>query len=89
MLIDVLGHPIRKGDKVLTGNHYSTGMDIVAQVDKVTKKAVYVTLEATKWDYDMRKKYVEHTSVRRQPYQVVVIDKQLAYNKKHYPENFI
>lgn len=88
-MIDVLGHPIRKGDTVLTGYYCSPGMDITAKVDKVTKKAVYVNLKIGTYDYSTRKTEYKTRSIRRQPYQVVVVDKQLAHNKKNFPENLI
>ena len=88
-MIDVLGHPIRKGDTVLTGAYWSAGMNETTVVTKVTKKAVYVRLKAYRFDYQ-QDKYVDTVKeVRRQPYQVVVITQQLKHNQKHYPENLL
>lgn len=89
MLIDVLGHPIEAGMTVLTNGYDGSTMDQLVKIDKVTKKAVYVTL-TVRW-YNWREKvwYTGQRSIRRRPNNVLVIDKQLKYNRKMYPEYMI
>ena len=93
-MIDVLGHPITAGAQVLTGAYGSGGMDKVANVVSVAKKTLVVEVEKRKWHYnDVTKRWDCTTEpagrVRRRPHQVVVIDKQLAFNEAEYPENMV
>lgn len=89
MLIDVLGHPIEAGMTVLTNGYYGLTMDQLVKVDKVTKKAVYVTLTASWYNWSEKVWCTEQKSIRRHPNKVLVIDKQLKYNRKMYPEYMI
>jgi hypothetical protein len=52
MLLDILGHPIEEGMTVLTNAHNSPAMTELSVVEKVTGKAVYVTVYAYSgyWD---------------------------------------
>lgn len=93
-MIDVLGHPITPGAQVLTGAYGSGGMDKVATVLSVAKKSLVVEVEKRTWNYNYTTKTWDCTTkpagrVRRRPHQVVVIDKQLAFNQEEYPEKFI
>jgi len=92
-MLDVLGHPIQAGMTVLTNHYYSPSMGAITTVDKVTKKAVYVTIHCH-WGYwdKVNKAYVRQNGkkqMRRRPDQVIVIDKQLNHNRKKYPENML
>lgn len=93
-MIDVLGHPITPGAQVLTGAYGSGGMDKVSTVISVAKKTLVVEVHKRSWRYNDVTKQWDCTSepqgrVRRRPHQVVVIDKQLAYNQAEYPENMV
>ena len=83
MLVDFLGHPIEAGMTVLTNGYYSSGNHMVTKVVKVTKKAVIIHVE--KYDWKERATIVGHP-IRRNPSQIIVIDQQLKYNKKTFPE---
>lgn len=87
-MIDILGHPIRKGDTVLTNGYWTTQLELQV-VEKVTKKAVYVSVLATMWDSTQKRRTTEPKSMRRKPSQVVVVNQQIKYNTKTYPENML
>ena len=93
-MIDVLGHPITAGAKVLTGAYGSGGMDKVATIISVAKKTLVVEVKKYSWKHNEVTNQWDYTAeapgrVRRRPHQVVVIDKQLAYNQSEYPENLV
>jgi len=88
-MIDVLGHPIEVGATVLTNGHYTASMNTVSKVEKVTAKAVYTNIYATWYDYKTGELRTGQKLMRRRPNQFIVIDKQLDYNQKNYPENMI
>jgi hypothetical protein len=83
-MIDVLGHPIIKGAKVLTSHYSSPNMNYVTTVKKVNKKTVVVKLPVLRWNNFSWES--DWRDVKRTPDKVVVITNQLAYNKKQYPE---
>lgn len=89
MLTDILGHPIKAGTLVLTKSYWSTTMNKLVTIDRVTEKAVYVTLDATWYDFKTGQRIHAKKSVRRRPDQVVAISKQIEHNRKKYPENMI
>ena len=86
---DALGHPIRKGDTVVTSQYWSTIMDFVTKVEKVTKNYVYIRLKTNYWCHETKKHKKGYKLVRRYPYQVLVVTQQLEYNQIHYPENLL
>lgn len=92
-MIDVLGHPIEVGMTVLTNYYSSASMGVITTVDKITKKAVYVTFNCVWYSWDKQQKtYVRNSGlkqIRRRPDQIIVIDKQLNYNRTTYPENML
>lgn len=93
-MIDVLGHPIEPGAKVLTGAYGSGGMNKVSTVISVAKKTLVVGVYKHRWEYnDVTKRWKSHEEptgkVRRRPHQVVVIDEQLKHNMETYPENMV
>lgn len=88
-MLDILGHPVRAGDKVLTGAYYSFGQDLVTNVVRTTPKAVYVNVDVYNYDSSTHTRKSHQHVVRRRYDQVVVVDKQLAHNKKKYPEYLI
>jgi predicted HicB family RNase H-like nuclease len=85
-MIDKLGHPITVGATVLTNGYYTSSMNTVTTIEKVTEKAVYVIIDANSYDYANSKYTYTKKLMRRIPDQIIVIDKQLNYNKKTYPE---
>jgi len=86
---DVLGHPIVAGSTVLTGAYWSPTMDQITTVEKVTKTKVYLSVPGMKYN-SLTGRYINTTiRVGRHPHQLVVVDKQLKYNKKTYPENLL
>lgn len=90
-MIDILGHPIEAGMTVLTNKYYTATMGEITTVDRVTEKAVIVTVNAagTYWDKE-NKKYIRFSGrkqIRKRPDQILVIDKQLDFNRSEYPEN--
>ena len=93
MLIDALGHPIRVGDTVFTHSHGSTSYRLITKVTKVTEKAVYVNVKKYARVYNEIKKQYEYmfieAPVRRRPDQFLVVNEQLKYNQKKYPENLL
>lgn len=90
MHIDILGHPIGKGMTVLTNGYGSASMTEISKVDRVTAKAIYVVV-VNAWCYDAKSNsYVEAPkAMRKRADQVIVVSRQLEYNKKHYPEHML
>ncbi len=74
-MIDPLGHPITVGATVLTDD-YKT----VTTVLRLTKCFVWVKSKYT-WN--------NKNEERRDPSNILVIDKQLEYNSTEYPEHRI
>lgn len=92
-MIDILGHPIEAGMTVLTNKYFTATMGEITTVDRVTPKAVIVTVNATwgYWDKE-NKKYIRmngRKTIRKRPDQILVIDKQLNFNRSQYPENML
>lgn len=93
MHIDILGHPIKEGMTVLTNNYYSPTMGTITVVEKVTPKAIIVSINGTwhKWDH-VNRRYETFKGVKRmrkRPSQIIVIEQQLNHNRENYPENMI
>jgi hypothetical protein len=86
-MIDILGHPITVGATVLTNGYYTSSMNTVTTVEKITEKAVYAKIDAVWYDLSTRQIQSAKKLMRRRPDQFIVIDKQLKYNQKTYPEN--
>lgn len=90
---DALGHPITAGCTVITSYYHSPSMNLVMKVKRVTKTRVILDIDKSyyRWDAVNRKtvKVEKFGEVRRWPYQVLVIDKQLKYNRKTYPEHMV
>ena len=92
-MIDILGHPIKPGMTVLTNKYYSAVMGEITTVERVTKKAVIVKIMSVwyTWDAENRQ-HIKHQglkAIRKRPNQILVIDKQLDFNRKEYPENML
>lgn len=68
-------------------------MSTVAKVKKVTKTQVHIEIFCRKYKWDpVKKQSIREEglfTLRRQPHQVLVVDKQLAYNRRKYPENLV
>lgn len=88
-MIDALGHPITEGSIVLTPGYWSPTVNEIVKVKKVTACYVHVELSTQQWD-NITTTYVQKTKLlKRRAHQVVVVDKQLKYNRKTYPELMI
>ncbi len=83
MHIDALGHPIKVGSIVLTTPHWNPTFSVTTKVIKITKKSIVVELPSNTY---VDKRLIK---IRRKPHQVIVIDKQLKYNQKTFPENLL
>ena len=88
-MIDALGHPITKGCVVLTPGYWSPTAGTITKVVKVTKSYVFVEVGAWTWSEEKNGGVMEPLVVRRKAHQVIVVDKQLKYNRKTYPELLI
>jgi allantoicase len=88
-MIDILGHPITVGATVLTNGYYTACMNTITTVEKITKKAVYAKVDAVWYDWETKQRHRTKKLMRRRPDQFIVIDKQLKYNQKTYPENML
>lgn len=90
---DALGHPITAGCTVLTSNYWSPTMNKLMKVKRVTKTKVVFDMDKHLYGYDNETKKFQwksrHEEIRRWPHQVIVIDKQLRYNKRTYPEHLV
>jgi hypothetical protein len=86
MHLDCLGHPIRVGDTVLTAQYCRPTFDTITKVIKVNKTTITLTIDKYSYEYSLRKSVKVSHSVKRFPYQMVVIDKQLQHNQKEFPE---
>ena len=88
-MIDILGHPITVGATVLTNGYYTACMNTITTVEKITEKAVYARVDAVWYDWNTKQRRRTKKLMRRRPDQFIVIDKQLNYNRKTYPENML
>lgn len=86
---DVLGHPIKVGDTILTQGYWCMTMNTVTTVKKVGKTRVRIEIMCTWWDWGERKQVSGMKTLYRRPHQMIVINKQLDHNRKHYPENMV
>ena len=92
-MIDALGHPITVGCTVLTPGYWSPTMSKIMKVGRVTKTRIILTMEGIRHLWSDKAKtwepVTELREVRRQPHQVLVVDKQLKHNRKNFPEHII
>lgn len=92
-MIDALGHPITAGCTVITSAYCSPLMSKIVTVKRVTKTKVILNMAKHRWVKNpktnkwKREEFIGE--LRRNPYQVLVVDKQLAYNRKAYPEYMV
>ena len=87
MLLDRLKRPIAIGDTVLTKSYGGCSMNTQFVVVKLYKDTIGVELPQRHVDY--RTKYTKVSNakiIRRDPYDCVVINEQLAYNVATWPE---
>jgi hypothetical protein len=89
IMLDVLGHPVTAGDMVLTGSYGTAAMELVTIVVKTTPMAVFVNVSVSTYSWSNHTFKTAEKLVRRRYDQVVVVDKQVAHNKKTYPEHMI
>lgn len=87
-MIDMLGHPLKKGQTVLTKAFYSPAMDTIATVLKVNKKTIVVELKKRVWDFSSNNPTISEVNqeMKRTADSVLVIDQQLEYNQNTFPE---
>lgn len=88
-LVDALGHPIRVGDTVLTSQYCSPTFDTTTKVAKVNKTTITVEIEKYIYDDSIKRTVRVIGPVRRFPYQMVVVNKQLEHNQKEFPEHML
>lgn len=88
-MLDILGYPLTKGVTVLTTGYSSSSLNTIATVEKVNKKSVSVIIKASFWDFVAKEMVTEYKKMRRDSFQVVVINHQLAYIQEHFPENLL
>jgi hypothetical protein len=85
-MIDPLGHPITEGATVFTAPYWSTSFSTFAKVKRINKSTVTITLKKYAWDKH-KKKFIEYEGdVKRRPSRMIIVDTQLAFNKKTFPE---
>jgi hypothetical protein len=83
MHIDKLGHPIEVGMLVLTNDYYDLTMSLLTTVKKITPRAIII--HVNKYDHSTSS-IIKNHPMRRHPNQVIVVEQQLNYNKKEFPE---
>lgn len=88
-MIDVLGHPIEKGAKVLTSRYWCINKTIVTTVVKVNKVTATVKVPHEYYDHKEKRPVTVHVLVNRYPSQMVVVNAQVDHNATNYPENTI
>lgn len=87
---DILGRTIKVGDTVVTGNHHTRGFDLITKVLQVNKRSIIVAVPALLYNHEIKDyEWHEKHKVKRDETQMLVVNEQYAYNKQHYPENFI
>lgn len=87
-MIDRLGHPIEVGVTVLTNGYYTSSMEVITTVKRITPKAIIVDVVLPAW-VQRYNGGITTKEMRKQPHQILVIEQQLAYNQREYPENMI
>lgn len=82
---DILNRPVQVGDTVLTKDYYSTILNKITTVKKITKYGILIDLDV--WDYSSQS--YKPKAMKRDRNSFVVINEQLAYNKETFPEFYI
>ena len=88
-MIDSLGHPITAGCTVITPGYWSPTISEVVKVKKVTATYVHIEMDGIAYSREAGGYTTQTKQLRRKAHQVLVIDKQLKYNRKAYPESLL
>jgi hypothetical protein len=98
IVLDALKRPAAVGDTVLATGYGSPIMSTIATIVQIRKNVVMIELPirrgrrvedaAAQWGYRYEY-YTENKRMRRQSYQFLVINEQLAYNSATFPEYYI
>jgi hypothetical protein len=92
--VDILGNPVKVGDKVLVKGYGSVKMDIVRTVERVNKRSISwkeLDIEMYGWDSENRKynkKLVAKNIRRIACLDCIVINSQLPVSEKE-KDNFV
>ena len=92
MHLDLLNRPIKPGDTILTKGYNSCTINELTTVASVTKAKISVRLHKHYWGWDptagkyQRRQMPEVVRMYRLPKDCIVIDAQIACNRKEYPE---
>ena len=89
MAIDLLGHTIKEGMTVITHYWIEGKKDIMLKVDTISGN--YISLVDIETSTSGRQTTTFHTThtLDRKADEVIVIDQQLEYNEKTFPENIL
>lgn len=89
MAIDLLGHTIKEGMTVVTHYWQDGKKDIMLKVDAI--RGNYVSLVDVETSSYAKKIVALGTipTLNRKANEVIVIDQQLEYNEKTFPENIL
>jgi predicted transglutaminase-like protease len=86
---DMLGHPLRVGDLVLTTRYQQATISVLTKILKVNPKTVVVELNVPHWDDSTKQYSMKKTAVKRQAHNVIVVSAQVAHNRANFPENML
>lgn len=89
MLTDILKRPVKVGDTVLTTGYYSTTMNEIAEVKKVTKDYIHTDIKISSYNYQTGNRDISYKRMKRNSYQFVIINEQLQFNHENFPEYYI
>lgn len=90
MHLDMLKRPIAVGDTILTKGYGQCAIREQFTVVKLYKEHVGVELSDKALAWRIRNTKVPNTRIlKRLPYECIVVNEQLAYNKATWPENYL
>ena len=89
MAIDLLGHTIKEGMTVITHYWQDGKKDIILKVNAI--RGNYISLVDVESSISSRQTTALGTipTLNRKANEVIVIDQQLEYNEKTFPENIL
>lgn len=86
---DILKRPVKVGDTVLTKGYMHSAINTISKVIRVNKNTISVNLPFRYYNYQTRSSVTGYKIMLRDPMSFVVIDEQIAYNNKEYPEYYV
>ena len=90
MHLDMLKRPIAVGDTILTKGYGQCAIREQFTVVKLYKEHVGVVLSDKALAWRIRNTKVPNARIlRRFPYECIVVNEQLAYNKSTWPEQYL